>query len=81
MVAVVQNKEEEDILLQRAKDFAITHQVYLAITYGLLEPVEKNKLVFLTKGGDIAINYNKAHPVPLAVNQQQQKKKKKGNCW
>ncbi|KAG1456779.1 hypothetical protein G6F56_006757 [Rhizopus delemar] len=69
LVAVVQNKEEEDILLQRAKDFAITHQVYLAITYGLLEPVEKNKLVFLTKGGDIAINYNKAHPVPLAETQ------------
>jgi hypothetical protein len=67
-VAVVANDEkEESLLLQRAKEFAIKHKVYLAMTYHLLGPVEKNKLVVFTKEGDIGIDYNKAHPVPTVV--------------
>lgn len=37
------------------------------MTYHLLGPVEKNKLVVFTKEGDIGIDYNKAHPVPTVV--------------
>ncbi|RCH97284.1 hypothetical protein CU097_003265 [Rhizopus azygosporus] len=69
-VAVVASDEKEEfLLLQRAKEFAIKHKVYLAMTYHLLGPVEKNKLVVFTKEGDIGIDYNKAHPVPTVEMQ------------
>ncbi|KAG1133466.1 hypothetical protein G6F42_001400 [Rhizopus arrhizus] len=69
LVAVAKDKEEEAQLLQRAKTFAIENQVYITITYGLLEPVEQNKLVLITKEGKVAIDYNKAHPVPMVETQ------------
>ncbi|KAG1461042.1 hypothetical protein G6F46_002779 [Rhizopus delemar] len=69
LVVVAKDKEEEAQLLQRAKTFAIENQVYITITYGLLAPVEQNKLVLITKEGDVAIDYNKAHPVPMVETQ------------
>lgn len=68
LVVVAKDKEEEAQLLQRAKTFAIENQVYITITYGLLAPVEQNKLVLITKEGEVAIDYNKAHPVPMVVS-------------
>ncbi|KAI7889834.1 carbon-nitrogen hydrolase [Mucor mucedo] len=56
--------QEEEAFLNKSKAFARKHGVYLAVTYGLGQPVRENKLVVMTKEGEIGINYNKAHPVP-----------------
>lgn len=68
MTAIVNNEQEEEAFLQRTKEFALLHKVYIGVTYKLIEPVQKNKLVLVTKGGEIGINYNKAHPVPGIVS-------------
>ncbi|KAI9478058.1 MAG: carbon-nitrogen hydrolase [Benjaminiella poitrasii] len=57
----VKDAEEEEFLVQQAKDLAQFHQIYLGITYGT---ANENKLVFITKQGEIGFDYNKAHPVP-----------------
>ncbi|KAG2233587.1 hypothetical protein INT48_009374 [Thamnidium elegans] len=67
ITTVVENLEEEEIFIQRARDFALLHKVYLGVTYSLSGPVKKNKFVLVTKSGDIGIDYNKAHPVPGVV--------------
>lgn len=59
---------EEEEFLNRTKNFAKEHGVYLGVTYGLGQPVRANKLVVVTKEGEIGINYNKAHPVPGMVS-------------
>ncbi|KAI8069825.1 carbon-nitrogen hydrolase [Gilbertella persicaria] len=64
LTAAVKNEKEEDALIERARKVARERQVYLGITYALGDPTTANKLVFITKTGDIGINYNKAHPVP-----------------
>ncbi|KAI8984763.1 carbon-nitrogen hydrolase [Mycotypha africana] len=65
----VTDTEEEVKLIQKAKEFAKQHQVYLGITYAKEQPVGQNKLVLITKEGIIGIDYNKAHPVPGVESQ------------
>lgn len=67
ITTVVENSEDEEVFIQRARDFALLHKVYLGVTYSLLGPIKKNKFVLVTKSGDIGIDYNKAHPVPGVV--------------
>ncbi|KAI9254650.1 carbon-nitrogen hydrolase [Sporodiniella umbellata] len=62
--AIVMNQEDELVFLNRAKEFALKYKVYLVVTYGLVNPVQRNRLVLFTKEGKKAIDYNKAHPVP-----------------
>ncbi|GAA5807750.1 hypothetical protein MFLAVUS_001127 [Mucor flavus] len=64
ITTVVENLEDEQVFIQRARDFALLHKVYLGVTYSLSGPIKKNKFVLVTKTGDIGIDYNKAHPVP-----------------
>ncbi|KAI8643721.1 carbon-nitrogen hydrolase [Parasitella parasitica] len=64
LTASVNDMDEEFEFLQRAKMFASTHKVYLGVTYAAVDPVGQNKFVFITKEGEIAIDYKKAHPVP-----------------
>ena len=59
----VQDEEAEKALIKRTQEFAVANHVYLGITYALMAPL-KNKFVFVTKQGEIGIDYNKAHPVP-----------------
>lgn len=66
--AQVHDPEEEAALLQRGKDIAREHSVYIALTYDLLGPIQQNKLVLVTPQGDIGIDYIKAHPVPFVVS-------------
>ncbi|KAI7899088.1 carbon-nitrogen hydrolase [Cokeromyces recurvatus] len=61
LTAFVNDLEEEKILIGKAKDLARTYQIYLGISYGT---VNQNKLVFITKQGEIGFDFNKAHPVP-----------------
>lgn len=68
LTAHVYNRTEEDALIRKAKKVAIKRQIYLGITYSVGDPTTVNKLVFVTKNGDIGIDYNKAHPVPGAVS-------------
>ncbi|KAI7877063.1 carbon-nitrogen hydrolase [Lichtheimia hyalospora FSU 10163] len=67
--AQVHDPEEESTLLQRGKDIAKEHSVYIALTYDLLGPIQQNKLVLITPQGDIGIDYIKAHPVPFVEPQ------------
>lgn len=60
--------DEEFEFLERAKKFASIHKVYLGVTYAAVDPVGQNKLVFITKEGNIGIDYNKAYPVPGVVS-------------
>ncbi|KAI8345367.1 carbon-nitrogen hydrolase [Blakeslea trispora] len=69
LTAHVYNRTEEDALIRKAKKVAIKRQIYLGITYSVGDPTTVNKLVFVTKNGDIGIDYNKAHPVPGAEPQ------------
>ncbi|ORY96626.1 carbon-nitrogen hydrolase [Syncephalastrum racemosum] len=62
--AAVDDAASETRLLEQAKQVAAEHGIYLAITYDVRGPVGENKLTMITPSGDIAINYNKAHPVP-----------------
>ncbi|KAL0576565.1 hypothetical protein ABG067_008915 [Albugo candida] len=64
----VQDENDEKTFIQRTQQLAIKHNVYIGVTYALVEPVPKNKLVFVNKQGEIAIDYNKAHPVPGVVS-------------
>ncbi|KAI9482636.1 carbon-nitrogen hydrolase [Zychaea mexicana] len=67
-------KEEAD-LLEKARDLALEKQVYLALTYDKDDETNilENKLVLVTPKGEIAINYNKAHPVPFVEPQPAKK--------
>lgn len=64
LTAVVVDEEDEKVFIERTKELALKHKIYIGATYALLEPVAKNKLVVVTKEGNIGIDYNKAHPVP-----------------
>lgn len=60
--------DDEFNFLEKAKKFASVHKVYLGVTYAAVDPVGQNKFVFITKQGEIAIDYNKANPVPGVVS-------------
>ncbi|KAL7328224.1 hypothetical protein PS15p_206527 [Mucor circinelloides] len=60
----VKDMDDEFDFLEKAKKFASVHKVYLGVTYAAVDPVGQNKFVFITKQGEIAIDYNKANPVP-----------------
>lgn len=60
--------DDEFNFLEKAKNFASVHKVYLGVTYAAVDPVGQNKFVFITKEGEIAIDYNKANPVPGVVS-------------
>lgn len=64
----VHNETDEGLLLERTKQLALKYGIYIGVTYNLEEPVEKNKLVVVTKQGNIGLDYNKAHPVPGVVS-------------
>lgn len=70
LTANIQNEADEKDFIERAKRTAIKYNTYIGVTYALIEPVRKNKFVFVTKQGDIGIDYNKAHPVPMVVSYQ-----------
>ncbi|KAI9492859.1 hypothetical protein BDB00DRAFT_872908 [Zychaea mexicana] len=63
--------QEEADLLEKARNLALEKQVYLALTYDKDHETNilENKLVLVTPKGEIAINYNKAHPVPFVEPQ------------
>lgn len=65
---MVVDEEDEKVFIERTKELALKHKIYIGATYALLEPVAKNKLVVVTKEGNIGIDYNKAHPVPGVVS-------------
>lgn len=67
--AAVDDTAAETDLLEQAKQVAVEHGIYLAITYDVRGAVAQNKLTMITPSGDIAINYNKAHPVPGVVRE------------
>jgi hypothetical protein len=68
LTTIVQDEENEALFIERTKEFARLHKVYIGVTYALMSPVQQNKLVFVTKEGRVGINYNKAHPVPTVVS-------------
>lgn len=68
LTTIVEDEHDEVLFIERTKDFAKLHDVYIGVTYALMSPVQQNKLVFVTKEGDVGINYNKAHPVPTVVS-------------
>jgi hypothetical protein len=63
----VDDEEQEQVFLDTVKSMATKYGIYIAVTYDLLGPVQKNKLVLIDKNGDIGIDYNKAFPVPGVV--------------
>jgi apolipoprotein N-acyltransferase len=61
-------KRDEPAMLERARDFARRHGVYLGVSYGArVEEGSRryeNKSVMFTPTGEVAWEYMKAHPVP-----------------
>ena len=61
-------KEEEAAFVTRGREMAAKYQAYLGMALGVLNagktrPVE-NKLLLIQPNGQVAWEYNKAHPVP-----------------
>jgi hypothetical protein len=61
-------KEDETAFVARGREMAAKYHVYLGMGLGVLNmgktrPVENN-LVLIEPDGDVAWEYNKAHPVP-----------------
>ncbi|KAI9276831.1 carbon-nitrogen hydrolase [Phascolomyces articulosus] len=65
--AITHSSQEENDLINRAREYAIEKQIYLAIAYdnNVLADLAENKLVIVSPLGEVKINYRKAHPVPI----------------
>ncbi|KAG0169075.1 hypothetical protein DFQ30_003988 [Apophysomyces sp. BC1015] len=71
LTAFTTDEQDEAHFLELAKTFASTHHIYLAATYGTSGfPPTENRLVLISPEGQILINYNKAHPVPIVELQE-----------
>jgi apolipoprotein N-acyltransferase len=61
-------KEQEAAFVARGREMAAKYHAYLGMALGVLNPTKtrpvENKLVLIQPNGQVAWEYNKAHPVP-----------------
>ncbi|KAF7722657.1 hypothetical protein EC973_002867 [Apophysomyces ossiformis] len=66
LTAFTADEEDETRFRALSKEFASRNNVYLAAAYGTYNnPPLENKLILVSPKGEILIDYNKAHPVPI----------------